>query len=145
MFAPGSACTLARQHCHACTPALPRRHATPRLATAKNRCPPESIRPTSDEEKAFITRFVEACWQSDPPNTDISHIRRCNDPNAPQREYLALFVELTNHIPRLVQTMMDPDRRDDLSATTESMGRIIDGIRLLVGVQKRAQDELASL
>ncbi|KAJ7202121.1 hypothetical protein GGX14DRAFT_571015 [Mycena pura] len=106
---------------------------------------PESIRPTVDEEKAFVARFVEACWQSDPPDTDITHIRRCNDPNALQREYLALFVELTNHIPRLVQTMMDPDRRDDLSATTESMGRIIDGIRLLVGVQKRAQDELASL
>ena len=106
---------------------------------------PESIRPTVDEEKAFVTRFVEACWQSDPPDTDITHIRRCNDPNALQREYLALFVELTNHIPRLVQTMMDPDRCDDLSATTESMGHIIDGIRLLVGVQKRAQDELASL
>ncbi|KAJ7205460.1 hypothetical protein GGX14DRAFT_397598 [Mycena pura] len=105
---------------------------------------PESIQPATDEDKAFVARFVEACWQSDPPNMDSSHIRLCNDPNALQREYLALFVELTNHIPRLVQTMMDPGRRDDLSATTESMGRIIDGIRLLVGVQKRAQDELAT-
>ncbi|KAJ6555774.1 hypothetical protein B0H19DRAFT_1070946 [Mycena capillaripes] len=105
---------------------------------------PETIEPHTEVVTALTTQFYEACWHSEPPSlftpTDNAFH---NDPNALQREFLELFIQLTKHMPLLVHTVMDPDRRETMALVIESMGRIIDGMRMLVKVQEKAQREIA--
>ncbi|KAJ7112272.1 hypothetical protein C8R44DRAFT_741960 [Mycena epipterygia] len=104
---------------------------------------PETIQKLMDDEIAFITQFYEACWQSRPPHAHRSHIAFCNDPNAVQREYLVLFIQLTKHMPLLIHTVMDPDRADTMSLIIASMGRIIHAMQILAKVRSQAQNEIA--
>ncbi|KAJ7156573.1 hypothetical protein C8R43DRAFT_1125764 [Mycena crocata] len=103
---------------------------------------PDSIQKLSDDEMIFVKEFCDACWSSNPPDADDFYIKSRSKPNALQHEYLGLFIELTMHMPLLVQSMMGPDRCEDMVAAMESMHQIVHGMQLLSAVQKRVQTQM---
>ncbi|KAJ7109538.1 hypothetical protein C8R43DRAFT_962542 [Mycena crocata] len=93
----------------------------------------KSIQSTTAEQKQFTDQFLDAC----------SQYAVAANPNALQQECLGLFVELAEHMPVLIQTIMDPDHADAMAVTVRSMEHIMWALRILADVQKQAKLELA--